>query len=104
MSLDIMGYIPYNRDMIERTRVPNISNFNGITLYEYPFVAEHNPPHIHAKYGEYRATFLIETGECRDGAFPFKQRKLVKKFIKQYKTELMEMWETNIINKLPREK
>jgi hypothetical protein len=31
--------------------------------------AEHNPPHVHAQYGDYSAEFEIETGMLLEGRF-----------------------------------
>ena len=62
---------------------------------------EHNPPHIHAYYGEYDAAFYISTGEIMNGIFPNAGASLVKEFILKYQKELLEMWETEIYQKLP---
>ena len=35
--------------------MPVISDFLGIVIYMY--FNEHNPPHFHAKYNEFRADF-----------------------------------------------
>ena len=42
---------------------------------------KHNPPHIHAIYGDYEATFYIEDGEIYNGEFPKNGKVLVKEFI-----------------------
>lgn len=42
---------------------------------------EHNPPHIHAFYGENAATLYISNGEIYEGDFPSKAKKMVKEFI-----------------------
>ena len=62
---------------------------------------EHNPPHIHAYYGEYEATFYIDNGEIMFGKFPKYGSELVKEFVLKYQKELMEMWDTEIYKKLP---
>ncbi len=36
---------------------------------------EHNPPHIHAYYGDDEAEFLISNGELAKGSFPKKWNK-----------------------------
>ena len=61
---------------------------------------EHNPPHIHAFYGNDAASVLISNGELYDGSFPNKELHLVKEFVLQYKNELLEMWNTGIYKKL----
>lgn len=55
---------------------------------------EHNPPHIHAFYGNEAATFLISNGEILEGEFPVRAKRMVKEFIKIHQKELLDMWET----------
>ncbi len=62
---------------------------------------EHNPPHIHAVYGDDEATFFIESGEIYEGSFPTNGKKLVKEFIKVNKEKLLEMWITEKYEKIP---
>ena len=81
--------------------MPTISQFYGILILMHLTRKEHNPPHIHAYYGDYDATFLIWTGEILYGKFPKSGSELVKKFILKYKKELQEMWDTEIYKKLP---
>ena len=40
--------------------MPEISRFFGIIIAM--FAKDHVPPHFHAKYGEFKATFDINTG------------------------------------------
>ena len=62
---------------------------------------EHNPPHIHAVYGDYEASFFINNGEIYEGDFPNNGKKLVKEFVLTYSKELLKMWETGEYYKLP---
>ncbi len=80
--------------------MPTISIFYGIYIFMHPLEKEHNPPHIHAIYGDNEARFLIGTGEIVSGRFPNKGSKLVKEFIEKYRKELLEMWETQVFKKL----
>ena len=80
--------------------MPTISIFFGIIIMMHLRDKEHNPPHVHAFYGDYAATFLISNGEMCEGDFPNKENKLVKQFITKYKNELLEMWETGKYIKL----
>jgi hypothetical protein len=50
--------------------MPTISMFFGIIIRMYFAPKEHNPPHIHAYYQDYRATFLIDTGDLQNGEMP----------------------------------
>ena len=80
--------------------MPTISTFYGITIMMYLKDKEHNPPHIHAFYGEYGASFTISDGEIYEGTFPRNGKKMVKQFILKYKKELFEMWESGKYEKL----
>ena len=61
---------------------------------------EHNPPHIHAFYGEKVASFYISNGDIFEGDFPKRAQKMVKEFILKYKNELLTMWNTGQYKKL----
>ena len=61
---------------------------------------EHNPPHIHAFYGNEAATFYIADGEIYQGSFPNRAKKMVKEFVLKYQKELLNMWETGTYMKL----
>ena len=80
--------------------MPTISTFYGIIIMMYLKDKEHNPPHIHAFYGDKAASFLISTGEIYEGDFPKRAQKMVKEFILKYKFELSEMWNTGNYKKL----
>ena len=81
--------------------MPSISSFYGILILMHLTRKEHRPPHIHAYYGEYEATFLIATGELYQGTFPSHGQELVKMFIDKYRKELQEMWDKEQYKKLP---
>ena len=80
--------------------MPTICSFRGIIIVMYFRKKEHNPPHIHAITQDFDAPFSIETGEIMDGFFPPKSTELVKQFITKYRTELLQMWETEQYHKL----
>jgi len=81
--------------------MPTISSFYGITIMMYLLDKEHNPPHIHAFYQDEEASFSIDDGTILNGTFPKNGSRLVKDFIKKYKSELIEMWCTGSYKKLP---
>ena len=81
--------------------MPSIATFYGIVILMYVRGKEHNPPHIHARYQDYEASFFIENGELYEGSFPNKGQKLVKEFVLKYQKELQEMWDTQTYKKLP---
>lgn len=80
--------------------MPTISIFYGITIMMRQRDKEHNPPHIHATYGEYWAVFLIRDGARIEGKFPKRAEAMVKEFIGKNKTQLLEMWESGNFKKL----
>lgn len=54
--------------------MPIISMFYGIVISMY--YDEHNPPHFHAYYGDFKAIFDFD-GELLRGEMPKKQQKLI---------------------------
>ena len=51
--------------------MPLISAFYGIAIYMYySDKMRHYRPHIHAKYGEFRAVFAIDDGIVLRGVLP----------------------------------
>ena len=81
--------------------MPTISQFYGILILMHISRKEHNPPHIHAIYGEYEATFAIDSGELLHGVFPAKGTILVKEFIGINRSSLLDMWNSETYRKLP---
>jgi len=80
--------------------MPTISVFYGIVIRMYLKNKEHNPPHIHAFYGDNVATFYIESGEILEGVFPKRAQRMVKEFITKNKKDLMDMWVTGNYRKI----
>lgn len=56
--------------------MPEISRFLGIIIKM--FFDDHNPPHFHAEFQEYKAIIEIHTAELLEGYLPPKQLKLVQ--------------------------
>lgn len=79
--------------------MPVIARFYGIVIKM--FFNDHLPPHFHAVYGEYNAVFDINTLELYEGDLPSRARKLTVEWATQYKSELLEMWNSQQIRKLP---
>ncbi|MBC7769196.1 MAG: DUF4160 domain-containing protein [Phycisphaerales bacterium] len=57
------------------------------------FYEDHPPPHIHARYNEFRARYDIATGELLSGQLPKQAHRLVTDWIKQKSHELAANWE-----------
>ncbi len=54
---------------------------------------DHNQPHFHASYGDYKATILIEEGVVSAGFLPKRQLKYVLAWANTHQDELMQNWE-----------
>lgn len=72
--------------------MPTITILFGVQIYINQLGKEHGVPHIHARYGDYKAAFAINDGSTLAGNLPTKQRKIVERFIEEYKDELLKMW------------
>ena len=70
--------------------MPEISRFLGIKIYMY--FNEHNPPHFHVEYNEYRAAILIENLGIQEGKLPPKVHSLVIEWADIHKDELLKNW------------
>lgn len=68
--------------------------FYGIVIRMYNN-GEHNPPHFHAIYQEYSASFSID-GELLKGEMPRKQTRLITAWAELHKEELLANWELAI--------
>jgi len=80
--------------------MPVISRFYGIIIRMYFQQAEHNPPHIHALYGEDMAAVDIRTGEVIEGHLPPKALSMVREWANLHQTELLQIWETQDFKQL----
>ena len=74
--------------------MPVLSRFYGIIIRMYFQQAEHNPPHIHALYGEDMAAVDVQTGEVLEGNLPPKALAMVREWAAIHKDELLLMWKT----------
>lgn len=81
--------------------MPVLSRFYGVMIKMYFQQREHNPPHIHAFYGEYMGAVDIQTLELMEGDLPARALKLVQEWITLHQQELMRIWETQEFVSLP---
>jgi hypothetical protein len=70
--------------------MPNIATFYGINVFMPP--EDHSPPHFHARYGEFNATFNLK-GTLIRGKFPRKQLLLVKAWASVHEEDLVANWQ-----------
>lgn len=70
--------------------MPEISRFLGIVIFiRYN---EHNPPHFHAKYGEFNASFSIKDLQLIEGNLPSRVLSLVLEWAFLHRNELLDDW------------
>lgn len=81
--------------------MPTISSFYGVIIKMYFQQSEHNPPHIHAVYGEYIGEIDILTGKMLEGDLPVRALKMVQEWIELNRNELITIWNTQEFKKLP---
>ncbi len=72
--------------------MPTISMFYGIIVRMYFAPGEHNPPHFHAYYNEYKASFDIESLDVIEGQLPRRQMRLVQAWAELHQDELRADW------------
>jgi hypothetical protein len=70
--------------------MPEISRFYGIIITMY--LPDHNPPHFHVKYNEYRATIDIKTGKVV-GEMPRRALNFVYEWLDLHQDELLDNWQ-----------
>lgn len=80
--------------------MPALARFYGIVIKMYFLQDEHNPPHIHAFYGEQVAAVDIRTGQIIEGSLPNRAVGMVKEWAQINRDALLEMWETQEFRKL----
>jgi hypothetical protein len=71
--------------------MPTISSFLGITISMY--WREHNPPHFHAKYGDYEVLVDIKERQVLEGELPRRALGHVLEWTGEHQQELLDNWE-----------
>jgi hypothetical protein len=82
--------------------MPEISRFLGIVITMY--FNDHNPPHFHVRYENFRALVGIDPLELREGELPTRVLALVIEWAEMHQAELRGNWTTlaekGIFNKI----
>lgn len=81
--------------------MPEICRFYGIVIKMFFKPKEHEPSLLHALYGELIGIFDLRTMEMTEGDLPRKAQELVKEWMSQNQNRLLEMWDTQQLEKLP---
>ena len=77
--------------------MPRISSFYGIVILM--FYDDHNPPHFHVQYAEFKALIAIQDFRVIRGNLPPKALALVIEWAALRQTELMKDWELMKLDK-----
>jgi hypothetical protein len=78
--------------------MPEISRFLGIVITM--FFGDHAPPHFHARYGDHKATFMIDPVSLLTGELPARVVALVTEWAVLHQDELRANW-TRAVRLLP---
>ena len=70
--------------------MPEISRFFGVRIAIY--YDEHNPPHFHAYYQAFDASYSIENGKRMRGKMPVNLEKVIIRWFKKNKKEIIDNW------------
>jgi len=78
--------------------MPEICRFLGIIITMY--FDEHNPPHFHVRYNEFRASVEIRSLNILDGNLPARVRGLIQEWAEIHREELLKMWNSKEFHKI----
>jgi hypothetical protein len=70
--------------------MPEVSRFLGISILMY--FDDHNPPHFHVRYNDYRAIISIKDLSLLEGGLPPRVLGLVMEWAELHKSELFDNW------------
>jgi len=76
--------------------MPEISRFYG--LFIFMNYNDHNPPHFHAWYGDFKIIVSILDGTV-EGKMPKRALNMIFEWLEIHKDELMENWENARLGK-----
>lgn len=69
---------------------PLLTYLEGVRVFMNP--DEHNPPHLHAQYGEEEALIALNTGEVLKGSLPSGKEKAVKQWLAHNREACLAVW------------
>lgn len=72
--------------------MPELSRFAGMVIYMlFNDVGQHNKPHVHVSYGDYKAVLAID-GELLAGSLPRKQLKMITGWLAYHEEDAYKAW------------
>ncbi|HRP37856.1 MAG TPA: DUF4160 domain-containing protein [Candidatus Dojkabacteria bacterium] len=71
--------------------MPRISAFYGIVILM--FWNDHNPPHLHATYGEFEILINLNDFSVYAGQFPSRAFGMLMEWVSIHKEELLSNWD-----------
>ena len=77
--------------------MPEISRFYGIIIAI--FYSDHNPPHFHARYGNYGAVISIKDLTVLEGHLPPRALGMVIEWAALHRDELLVDWNLAVENR-----
>lgn len=77
-----------------------ITRFYGIII-KLLLTEKNNPPCFYGEYDAFWGSFDIQTLEMIEGNLPEKVQMFIKEWGSQYKSEILRMWCTRKLKKLP---
>ena len=80
--------------------MPTVSMFYGIMIKM--FFEEHNPPHFHVEYSEYKAIVNIKDLKVVKGKLPRRAESLVLDWAEIHQNELLNDWNLCQNEQLPK--
>jgi hypothetical protein len=80
--------------------MPEISRFYGIIVSM--FYDDHNPPHFHARYTEYKIVVDINSLQILEGDFPTRALGLIIEWAELNKADLLKDWDLAAKNLPPK--
>lgn len=79
--------------------MPEISRFYGLVIkLLYSDDGQHHKPHVHVKYGEYKASVGLD-GEIIAGQIPVKQYRMLAAWLVIHEEELYQAWNLAVAGK-----
>lgn len=79
--------------------MPILTRLDGIVIYlMFNDIKQHNKPHVHVFYGEFRASVAID-GTLLSGKLPSKQLKSVQDWLNKNEEKAYAAWNLAVQNK-----